>query len=55
MQGKIADMYTKLGATRAYLYAVARACDAGHVSNRDCAGAILYASDQAVDVCLGKW
>lgn len=54
MQSKVADMYTKVGATRAYLYAVARACDAGHVGNRDCAGAILYASDQAVDVCLGE-
>ncbi|GAA5862655.1 hypothetical protein JCM1840_002625 [Sporobolomyces johnsonii] len=52
MQGKIADMYTRLCSTRAYLYSVARACDAGHVSRRDCAGAILYASDRAVEVCL---
>ena len=50
MQGKIADMYTKLSASRAYVYAVARACDAGHVSRRDCAGAILYSSDRAVEV-----
>lgn len=51
MQGKIADMYTKLNASRAYVYAVARACDQGHVSRRDCAGAILYSSDRAVEVC----
>ena len=52
MQGKIADMYTKLEATRAYVYAVARACDQGKVSRRDCAGAILYSSDRAVEVAL---
>jgi len=52
MQGKIADMYTKLGAARAYVYAVARACDAGHVSRKDCAGAILYSSDRAVEVTM---
>ncbi|TNY24804.1 acyl-CoA dehydrogenase/oxidase [Rhodotorula diobovata] len=52
MQGKIADMFTKVSASRAYLYSVARACDAGHVSRRDCAGAILYSSDRAVEVCL---
>ncbi|GAA5893909.1 hypothetical protein JCM6882_003125 [Rhodosporidiobolus microsporus] len=52
MQGKIADMYTKLSAARAYLYSVARACDNGQVSRRDCAGAILYASDRAVEVTL---
>lgn len=46
------DMYTKLNATRSYIYAVARACDAGHVSRRDCAGAILYASDRAVEVTM---
>ncbi|GAA5999242.1 isovaleryl-CoA dehydrogenase [Rhodotorula paludigena] len=52
MQGKIADTYTKVSASRAYLYSVARACDEGHVSRRDCAGAILYSSDRAVEVCL---
>ncbi|CAD6889105.1 unnamed protein product [Tilletia caries] len=52
VQGKIADMYTKLGAARAYVYAVARACDAGHVSRKDCAGAILYSSDRAVEVTM---
>lgn len=45
-------MYTKLNATRSYIYAVARACDGGHVSRRDCAGAILYASDRAVEVTM---
>jgi len=45
-------MYTKLGAARAYVYAVARACDAGHVSRKDCAGAILYSSDRAVEVTM---
>ncbi|KAL1407128.1 hypothetical protein Q8F55_006542 [Vanrija albida] len=52
MQGKIADMYTKLSASRAYVYAVARAADAGKVSREDCAGAILYSSDRAVEVAL---
>ncbi|KAF8315208.1 acyl-CoA dehydrogenase NM domain-like protein [Clavulina sp. PMI_390] len=52
MQGKIADMYTKLGASRAYVYAVARACDQGKISRRDCAGAILYSSDRAVEVAI---
>lgn len=50
MQAKIADMYTKISAARSYVYAVARACDLGHISRRDCAGAILYASDRAVEV-----
>lgn len=52
MQGKLADMYTKLSASRAYTYAVARACDAGNVSRQDCAGSILYSSDRAVEVAL---
>ncbi|BGP18276.1 hypothetical protein JCM10213_007907 [Rhodosporidiobolus nylandii] len=52
MQGKVADMYTRVSAARAYLYSVARACDNGQVSRRDCAGAILYASDRAVKVTL---
>ncbi|KAI9449656.1 acyl-CoA dehydrogenase/oxidase [Russula earlei] len=59
MQGKIADMYTKLNASRSYVYAVARACDQGRVSRKDCAGAILYSTERAVEVaseamqCLG--
>ncbi|QRW16481.1 acyl-CoA dehydrogenase [Rhizoctonia solani] len=52
MQGKIADMYTKLNASRSYVYAVARACDRGDISRRDCAGAILYSSDRAVEVAM---
>ncbi|ORX41298.1 acyl-CoA dehydrogenase/oxidase [Kockovaella imperatae] len=52
MQGKIADMYTKLSACRSYVYAVARACDQGKISRQDCAGAILYSSDRAVEVAL---
>ena len=52
MQGKIADMYTKLTASRSLVYAVARACDNGHVSRRDCAGAILYATEKGVEVAL---
>ncbi|ORY22132.1 acyl-CoA dehydrogenase/oxidase [Naematelia encephala] len=52
MQGKLADMYTKLSASRAYVYAVARACDSGNISRQDCAGAILYASDRAVEVAM---
>ncbi|KAG6898265.1 hypothetical protein C0992_000710 [Termitomyces sp. T32_za158] len=52
MQAKIADMYTKLNASRSYVYAVARACDRGSVSRRDCAGAILYSTEKAVEVAL---
>ncbi|EPQ57936.1 acyl-CoA dehydrogenase NM domain-like protein [Gloeophyllum trabeum ATCC 11539] len=52
MQGKIADMYTKLNASRSYVYAVARACDQGKVSRRDCAGAILYSTEKAIEVAL---
>ncbi|KAK7862717.1 hypothetical protein R5R35_005992 [Gryllus longicercus] len=52
LQGKIADMYTKLSASRCYLYNVARACDNGHVHRKDCAGAILYISEAATQVAL---
>ncbi|KAL5489989.1 hypothetical protein ACEPAI_4822 [Sanghuangporus weigelae] len=52
MQGKIADMYTKLESSRAYVYAVARACDQGHISRRDCAGSILYSTEKAIEVAL---
>jgi isovaleryl-CoA dehydrogenase len=45
-------MYTKLVASRAYVYSVGRACDAGHISNRDCAGAILYSAERATEVAL---
>ena len=52
MQGKIADMYVALNSTRAYVYAVARACDAGMTTRFDAAGAILMASENAVKVSL---
>lgn len=47
MQGKIADMYTTMNACRAYVYAVARACDAGRTSRFDAAACILYAAEKA--------
>jgi isovaleryl-CoA dehydrogenase len=50
MQGKLADMYTTFNACRAYVYAVARALDAGHGGSnarKDAAGAILYAAEKA--------
>ncbi|XP_073838560.1 isovaleryl-CoA dehydrogenase, mitochondrial [Musca autumnalis] len=52
MQGKMADMYTTLSACRSYLYSVARACDAGHNSSKDCAGVILYCAEKATQVAL---
>lgn len=48
MQGKIADMYTALGTARAYLYAVAGACDRGAVTRQDAAACVLYCSEQAM-------
>jgi isovaleryl-CoA dehydrogenase len=47
MQGKLADMYTTLSACRAYVYAVAAACDRGATTRKDAAGAILYAAEKA--------
>ena len=52
MQGKLADMYTTLSASRAYVYAVAQACDAGRVTRKDAAGAILYAAERATWMAL---
>ncbi len=52
MQGKVADMYVALNSARAYVYAVARACDAGKTTRFDAAGAILMASENAVKVSL---
>jgi len=52
MQGKIADMYVALNSARAYVYAVARACDSGMTTRFDAAGAILMASENAVKVSL---
>lgn len=47
MQGKLADMYTTLSATRSYVYAVGAACDLGEITRKDAAGAILYAAEKA--------
>ena len=52
MQAKVADMYVALNSARAYVYAVARACDAGQTTRYDAAGAILLASENAVKVTL---
>ncbi len=52
MQGKIADMYTTLNACRAYLYAVAKACDRGETTRKDAAGVILYCSERATLMAL---
>ncbi len=50
MQAKVADMYVALNSARAYVYAVARACDAGRTTRFDAAGCILLASESAVKV-----
>jgi isovaleryl-CoA dehydrogenase len=47
IQGKLADMYVTMNAAKAYVYAVARACDAGQTTREDAAGAILYAAENA--------
>jgi isovaleryl-CoA dehydrogenase len=52
MQGKIADMYTQLNAARAYVYAVARACDEKRAARQDAAAAILFASERATQCAL---
>ena len=52
MQGKIADMYTRMNATRAYVYTVAQACDRGQTTRKDAAGAILYAAETATWMAL---
>ncbi|XP_013136333.1 PREDICTED: isovaleryl-CoA dehydrogenase, mitochondrial [Papilio polytes] len=52
LQGKMADMYTTLSASRSYLYSVARACDDGHVNSKDCAGVILYCAERATQLAL---
>jgi isovaleryl-CoA dehydrogenase len=52
MQAKVADMYVALNSARAYVYAVARACDAGKATRVDAAGAILFASENAVKTSL---
>ncbi|WP_444891502.1 isovaleryl-CoA dehydrogenase [Microbulbifer sp. DLAB2-AA] len=52
MQGKIADMYADLNASRAYLYAVARACDRGEDSRKDAAAVILFTAERATQMAL---
>jgi isovaleryl-CoA dehydrogenase len=52
MQGKVADMYVALNASRAYVYAVGQACDRGRVTRQDSAGAILYAAEKATWMAL---
>jgi isovaleryl-CoA dehydrogenase len=52
MQGKLADMYVALSTARAYVYAVARACDRGQTTRKDAAGAILYAAEKATWMAL---
>jgi isovaleryl-CoA dehydrogenase len=52
IQAKLADMYTTLSACKAYVYAVAKACDRGETSRKDAAGAILYAAEKATQMAL---
>lgn len=52
MQGKLADMYARLNASRAYLYAVAKACDRGEESRKDAAAVILYTAEAATQQAL---
>ena len=52
VQGKVADMYVSMNATKAYVYAVAQACDRGETTREDAAGAILYAAENATKVAL---
>jgi isovaleryl-CoA dehydrogenase len=50
MQGKIADMYTAMNSSRAYVYEVAKACDRGNVTRQDAAACVLYSSEEAMKV-----
>ncbi len=52
MQGKMADIYTTMNAAKAYVYAVAKACDRGQTARKDAAGAILYAAEKATWIAL---
>ncbi|MFQ3596652.1 MAG: isovaleryl-CoA dehydrogenase [Sphingomonadaceae bacterium] len=52
MQGKLADMYVALSTARAYVYAVAEACDRGETARKDAAGAILYSAEKATWMAL---
>ena len=52
IQGKVADMYTRMNASKAYLYTVAAACDRAETTRKDAAGAILYCAEQATQLAL---
>ncbi|HAD48623.1 isovaleryl-CoA dehydrogenase [Idiomarina aquatica] len=52
VQGKVADMYTRTNAARAYVYAVAQSCDRGETTRKDAAGAILYSAELATQLAL---
>jgi isovaleryl-CoA dehydrogenase len=52
VQGKVADMYTEMNASRAYVYTVAKACDRGQTTRKDAAGAILFAAEKATKLAL---
>src|SRR5687767_2195072 len=52
VQGKVADMYVTMNASRAYVYSVAKACDRGETTREDAAGAILYAAERATQCAL---
>ncbi len=52
IQGKLADMYVQMNAAKAYVYAVAKACDRGETARKDAAGAILYAAELATKLAL---
>lgn len=52
IQGKLADMYINIGASRAYLYQIARNCDAGKINRKDAAGVILFCSEKATQMAL---
>lgn len=52
IQAKVADMYTKINASRAYLYAVAAACDRGETTRKDAAAVILYCAENATQMAL---
>ena len=52
IQGKLADMYTEMNASKAYVYAVAKACDRGETTRKDAAGAILYSAERATKLAL---
>ncbi|BBN20030.1 isovaleryl-CoA dehydrogenase [Marchantia polymorpha subsp. ruderalis] len=52
IQGKLADMYTKIQASRSFVYSVARSCDEGQVDRKDCAAVILFAAENATQMAL---